>query len=63
MRCRRSNMTQIYQTCKQLMKDEGGGEVLEYAIVTGLIVIAAISLIGQVGVKVMAKWTSINSKL
>ncbi len=47
----------------RLIDDDAGGEVLEYALVSGLIVIAAISVIGQVGVKVKAKWTSLNSSL
>jgi Flp pilus assembly pilin Flp len=44
-------------------RDETGGEVLEYALVAGLIVIAAISIIGSVGTKVLARWSSLNSKL
>jgi pilus assembly protein Flp/PilA len=43
--------------------DDRGGEVLEYALVSGLIVVAAIAVIGQVGTKVKAKWTSLNSSL
>jgi Flp pilus assembly pilin Flp len=46
-----------------LLRDDRGGEVLEYAIVAGLISIAAIALIGAVGTKVVARWTSINSTL
>jgi Flp pilus assembly pilin Flp len=46
-----------------LIKDEQGGEVLEYALVGGLIVIAAIAVIGAVGTKVLARWQSINSSL
>jgi Flp pilus assembly pilin Flp len=56
-------MSRIFKYCKGLLRDESGGEVLEYAIVTGLIVVAAISVIGQVGSKVVAKWTSLNSRL
>jgi Flp pilus assembly pilin Flp len=48
---------------KSLWQDETGGEVLEYSLVTGLIVIAAISIIGKVGTKVLAKWNSLNSSL
>jgi Flp pilus assembly pilin Flp len=56
-------MNGILNTCKRILRDESGGEVLEYALVAGLIVIAAISVIGQVGSKVLAKWTSLNSRL
>jgi Flp pilus assembly pilin Flp len=47
----------------RLIHDERGGEVLEYAIVAGLIAIAAISMITTVGEKVLARWASINSKM
>ena len=56
-------MARIISNFKHLLRDESGGEVLEYALVAGLIIIAAISLIGQVGAKVLAKWTSLNSRL
>jgi pilus assembly protein Flp/PilA len=44
----------------RVMRDEAGGEVLEYALIAGLIVIAAIAVIGSVGTKVLARWTSLN---
>jgi Flp pilus assembly pilin Flp len=47
----------------RFLKDERGGEVLEYAIVAGLVAIAAISMISAVGGKVLARWASINSKM
>jgi pilus assembly protein Flp/PilA len=46
-----------------LAKDEQGGEVLEYALIAGLIVVAAIAVIGAVGTKVLARWTSLNSSM
>src|SRR5262245_8355630 len=47
----------------KLVKDEQGGEVLEYALIAGLIVVAAIAIIGAVGTKVVGKWTSLNNSL
>ncbi|HZN69147.1 MAG TPA: Flp family type IVb pilin [Tepidisphaeraceae bacterium] len=47
----------------RLVRDEQGGEVLEYALVAGLIVVAAIAVIGSVGTKVLARWTSLNNSL
>jgi len=38
------------------MLDETGGEVLEYALVAGLIVVAAIGVVGKIGTKVMGRW-------
>jgi Flp pilus assembly pilin Flp len=46
-----------------LIRDETGGEVFEYALVAGLISIAAIAVIGSFGVKVFARWNSINSSM
>lgn len=48
---------------KHMLADESGGEVLEYALVAGLIVTAAIAVIGSVGTKVLARWNSLNSAL
>ena len=51
------------QLIQKLMKDEQGGEVLEYALIAGLIVVAAIAVIGAVGTKVLARWSSVNSSM
>lgn len=48
---------------KKLVKDEQGGEVLEYALIAGLIIVACIAIIGSVGTKVLGRWTSLNSSL
>ena len=47
----------------KLVKDEQGGEVLEYALIAGLIVVAAIAVVGAVGTKVLARWSSLNSSM
>jgi Flp pilus assembly pilin Flp len=49
------------KTVQLLFRDESGGEVLEYALIAGLIVVAAIGAIAAVGGKVLAYWTSLNS--
>ena len=48
---------------RRLLSDDSGGEVLEYALIAGLIVVAAIAVITSVGGKVLARWTSLNSSL
>src|SRR5688500_5029795 len=48
--------------CRSL-KDEQGGEVLEYVLVMGLMTLAALVVIGALGVKVLGKWTSIYDVL
>jgi pilus assembly protein Flp/PilA len=47
----------------RLARDERGGEVIEYALILGLIVVTAIVVIGTVGTKVLARWTSVDSSL
>jgi Flp pilus assembly pilin Flp len=47
----------------KLVRDERGGEVLEYALIAGLIVVAAIAVIGSVGTKVLARWNSLDSSM
>jgi Flp pilus assembly pilin Flp len=47
----------------KLIRDEQGGEVLEYALIAGLIVVAAIAVITSVGNKVLARWQSLNSSM
>ena len=48
---------------KKLILDEQGGEVLEYALIVGLIVVAAIAAITSVGGKVLARWTSLDNSM
>ncbi len=50
-------------TLLRFWKDERGGEVIEWALIAGLVVIAAIATITAVGTKVLAKWTTIDSSL
>ncbi len=56
-------MKTICNTLVKVIKDEQGGEVLEYALIAGLIVVAAIAVIGSVGTKVLARWGSLNSSM
>jgi Flp pilus assembly pilin Flp len=46
---------------RRIVRDDHGGEVLEYALIVGLIVVAAIAAITAVGTKVMARWTSADA--
>ena len=56
-------MKGFIQQLRVLVADDRGGEVLEYALVAGLIVIAAIATIASVGTKVLARWNSLNSSM
>lgn len=54
-------MKTVKNLLAKLVKDEQGGEVLEYALIAGLIVVAAIAVIGSVGTKVLARWNSLDA--
>jgi len=43
--------------------DEQGGEVLEYALIIGLVVATVLLAVSSVGTKVFALWTSLNEAL
>ncbi|HEX3356447.1 MAG TPA: hypothetical protein VHS31_05635 [Tepidisphaeraceae bacterium] len=47
----------------QVFRDDTGGEVLEYSLIAGLIVVGAIGMITCVGSKITGKWNSLNNKL
>ena len=60
---KRSEQTRLAYFLRKIALDDRGGEVLEYALIAGLIVVAAIATIHAVGTKVVAKWTSLNSSM
>ena len=48
---------------RRLVREESADEVLEYALIAGLIVVAAITVIASVGGKVLARWNSLNASM
>ena len=48
---------------ERLLLDESGGEVIEYALVLGLVIVVAIAVITAFGGKVLARWQSVNSSM
>ena len=56
-------MKNLRRMLNRLLREEQGGEVIEYALVMGLIIVAAIAAITAVGSKVLARWTSVNNSL
>lgn len=50
----------VKHLCRRLLVEDHGGEVLEYALIAGLIVVAAISAIALVGTKVLGQWNSLS---
>lgn len=51
------------QKLSALLRDEAGGEVIEYALIAGLIVVGCVAVLGKFGGKVFARWNSVNSSL
>ena len=45
------------------LRDDRGGEVVEYAVASGLIVVGAVAAIQCVGSKVFANWSSLNASI
>ena len=45
----------------RLIRDERGGEIIEWALVAGLIVIGTIAVIGTFGAKVLARWNTVGN--
>jgi len=58
-----TNLMTLRRMLSTLLRDETGGEVLEYALILGLISVAAIAVIGSVGTRVVARWGSVNSSM
>jgi Flp pilus assembly pilin Flp len=45
------------------LRDESGGECLEYAILVGLIVLGCIGFVGTLGIRVADKWNQISQAM
>jgi pilus assembly protein Flp/PilA len=56
-------MTAMKQLVSKLVKNEEGGEVLEYALIAGLIIVGAIAAVTAVGNRVLARWTSLQNSI
>lgn len=48
---------------RKLASDDRGGEIIEYALIGGLIVIGAIAAITAIGGKVLARWNTIQNSM
>ncbi len=56
-------MATLKTRLSELLLDERGGEVLEYALVVGLLVTAALAVITGIGIKVLGRWTSLSDAM
>ena len=50
----------MLKTMKRLVVEEQGGEIIEWALIAGLISVAAIAAVAAFGNRVLARWTSVN---
>jgi len=51
------------QMALSFARGEDGAEVIEYAIVLGLLIVGTIVTLMGFGVKLVARWTSINNSM
>jgi Flp pilus assembly pilin Flp len=56
-------MKSAWLTFRRLIDDEQGGEVLEFALIAGLVIVASVAAVRSIGSKVLARWNSINSSM
>jgi len=56
-------MNCMLQAVRKLSADERGGEVIEWALVIGLIIVATIVTMAAFGTKLLARWTSLNASM
>jgi Flp pilus assembly pilin Flp len=56
-------MHKLYQKMAELARDERGAEVVEYALVAGMISLVAIGAIGSVGRKVLDYWKALDRSM
>lgn len=56
-------MSTTLRSLRAVIRDEKGGEVIEYALILGMIIVAAIGVVGIFGTKVLARWGSVNSSM
>jgi Flp pilus assembly pilin Flp len=56
-------MKRLGKRIQQFLRNEQGGEVIEYALVAGLVIVTAIAMVGVFGTKVLARWSSVNSSM
>jgi len=50
----------LAQCLARLAREEDGSEILEYALILGLLAVATIAAIAAIGTKVLARWNSIS---
>ena len=53
----------MFQLFRRLAGEEHGGEIIEWALIAGLIIIAAMAAVMTFGNSVLARWTTVTNSL
>jgi Flp pilus assembly pilin Flp len=56
-------MRSLLRACRKFLRDDSGLETVEYAIITGLIVAATITVIASIGNWVFQQFTAVDTAL
>lgn len=56
-------MSRVNTLGLRLLREEQGNEVIEYALLLGMIVCACLVLISALGIKVVGRWTRVVDML
>lgn len=56
-------MKAVKKSAVRIIDNAGSSELLEYALIVGLIIVAAIAVFGTVGSKVLGHWVTGTSSL
>lgn len=56
-------MGYAYRMIGRFLRDERGAEVLEYALVGGMVTVGALAAISEVGAKVVKYWKALDKAL
>ncbi len=56
-------MSKLISLVRRLSKDESGASLIEYSILIGLITVAVILLVSNVGDWVVSQWTALDTNL
>jgi pilus assembly protein Flp/PilA len=56
-------MNKVWSVLRQLAQNEEGAALIEYTVLVGILLVAAITTIGLVGTWVSGEWTALNKAL
>jgi len=51
----------VARRLRRLLRDEAGGELLEYSIIAGVISLIAITIISGIGARIVQEWAPLDA--